>query len=89
MPDVVGVVIRRLHVYVTGPMDVICPDCGVVLFRVAEKLKGGIIKSCRGRYCKDANGERKKFIIIFHTDLESYREAIERESQKIDISKED
>jgi hypothetical protein len=86
MPDVVGVTIRRHHVYAAVPVIVRCPDCGARLLDVVERVEGGIEKACRS--CRDANGEKKHFVIIFHTDLDSYREAIARESQKIDIVKE-
>jgi hypothetical protein len=90
VPRVDGVAIRRCHIFVqlplSRPLEIRCPDCGIRITEVVERLDGCQRHECRR--CKDANGERVRWLFLFYTDAEEYVNAVRYESETITLDKE-
>lgn len=89
MPDLIGVSIRRHHICLDkqlhSPMQVRCPDCGSRLFDVPQRLRGSVKHQCRR--CKDASGNSKLWIFIFHESAAGFVASVKQESTSIELSK--
>jgi len=84
MSDLIGKCIRRVHIPpgMTG-RRIRCPDCRAMLAKVGETGgKASVQLVCKG--CRDAEGERKIFVIVFHGTRKSYTDAIKKESLSVD-----
>lgn len=71
--------VRRVHVYIDEVSSVRCPDCGTRLFDATPEARGGVIKHCHK--CRDAAGNKKSWLFIFHDNLLEMMKCAKDESE--------
>jgi len=85
MSGLIGKCVRRVHIPpgMTGKR-IRCPDCRSMLARVGEVKDGEVSVQLLCTHCRDAERNRKIFVIIFHASAQSYTETVKKESLLVD-----